>query len=878
MTGPVYGEGFIIIRPDFSRFDSELRHGVNRLLDDLADDFRLFERFVESVFEDLADEIIFQMRYVDRVLNRIFNQIARDARECGYIIAASFTLASQIARHELDELEERARRAFRNIRQASNGSAMSIFSIFRGLGMRLMSMFTSLFSAGGSAGGSAATSTSSIGSSLMGSLSSISGLVTSAGAMAIIIPLALELVGVLINLAGALFALPAAAGIAVAAFAPLIIAFKGVGEALSAIWEGDPKKIAEALKGLAPHARAVVKEFTQFVEPLKKIGKDIQQGFFVPLEGAITNLGNTVLPILSNGINKVGWVWGESVRMMLDAFSTPEFASALGGIIETTINIVKRFGPTMGKFATAFIGLISKGLPYVERFAFWIASLVDKFSEWISKSTQSGQVTGWLDQAWQAGKKLYEVIKQISIFAGLMFGSFGDEGQDTLGGMAEQIAKVNEYLRSEDGQKALHNLGVIIHWVGNAIVWMMGQVTSAYDGLNFLFDMVRSGIHIVSDLVNKWINGWKDLWSSTKEMWNNITGAVKDAWNATISWLGSTWTSVKKFFVDGWHSLTSTVSTWATNTKNAIMSFPATVKQYLIDSIHNAAYNFGYAVGTILRFILDLPGKAMNAFRTLKDGVLSSVAAVKNFIFETIPEMSTKVDMWFTEMWNKAWAATTNFVSNAITTIGELPERVGNYITETKNRTIARFTEMKDTAVERVRGLVSSARDEASKLPGQVSNAISSVISKTYDIGRDMIYGMINGIKNAAHALWNAARSVVMDAWQGAKDALQSKSPSKKWAELGHDSAAGYQVGFDHYDLTDSIASSIKMPLDAFARSNARPAQASTNVNVGGASVVAYLQIGDDQLRPVVVTTIKEHPQEVSLAAQQGDSQLARRR
>lgn len=882
MTGPVpYGEGFIIIRPDFGNFDDELRRGVNRVLDQLGDDFRMFERFVNDIFEEIADDMVFHMRYADRIISRIFAELSRDARMCGLAIAEAFAFGARIAREEIDDLEDRAQRAFRNIRQGARRSGSGISGIFSGLGTRLASLFSGLFSFGGSAGGAGAGAGAKVGGSLMSSLSGIGGSIggiLQIAAMAALIPLALEVVGVLINLAGALFALPAAAGVAAAAFIPLKIAFNGVGEALAAIWSGDPEKIAEAFKNLAPHAKAVLREFTAFVDPLKKIGKDIQQGFFVPLEGAITKLGKTVLPVLQDGINKVGWVWGETVRFMIDAFSTPEFATALRGIIDTTINIVKRFGPTLGKFATAFIGLITKGLPYVERFAFWIASLVDSFSAWISKSTQSGQVVGWLDQAWQAGKKLYEVIKQISIFAGLMFGSFGDEGQDTLGGMAEQIAKINEYLRSSEGQESLHNLGVIIHWVGNAVVWLMGTVVGVYNGLNKLFDLTRSGAATVQRLTSQWVNGWKEVWNTTKSTWSSVKNAVMTAWNSTIAFLKSSWTTVKTFFVDGWNSLTSTVTGWVTSTKNAVMSFPSTLKTFLVDAVHNAAYNFGYAIGTMIRRWLEFPGKVVEGAQALWSGIVTVVTAIGNFFTQTIPALATSVAGWFTGMWDSAWNSTKNFVSNAVDTVSSLPSRIGDQVTQTRERVVGKFNEMRAAAIERVQGLVRGAREEAGKLPGQISNAIQSVVSTTYNIGRDMIYGMINGIKSAAGALWNAARGVVMDAWQGAKDALKSRSPSKKWAELGEDSAAGYQVGFDEYNLTDSIASAVKMPLDAFARSNAQSSQAPPNVSVGGASIVAYLQIGDDQLRPVMVTTLKEHPQEVALAAQQGDTQLARRR
>lgn len=884
MTSPVAGEGFIIIRPDLSRFEDELRRGVNRALDVVADDFRMFERFVNQLFEDLADDIVYHMRYMDRVLNRIFANLARDARECGYTIAASFTLASRIAREELDELEDRAQRAFRNIRQAARGSGFSIVGMFRNFGRSILSSLSGLFGGGGGGGGpnpaGAAQGAGAL-SGIMGNLSGIGGMIGSIAQIAImaaILPLIIQLGAALLNLVGILAALPAAAGVAAAAFIPLKVAFNGVGEALAALWEGDPEKIAEAMKGLAPHARVVLREFSAFIPTLKKLGPLIQQGFFVPLEGSITKLGNTIIPALNKSIAGIGWTWGKTVSQMIDAIATPELTSAISNIIVTAMNIIARFGPTMGAFFAGIIGLINKGLPFVERFAYWIASLVDKFNAWLAMSTQSGKVTGWLETAWNTGKQLYELIKELVVFVGLMFGAFSDEGTDTMDGLGESIKKVNEYLRSPEGQEALHNLGVVIHWVGNAWVWFIANMTVAYDGLNALFSFIRSVGPFIMDLVNQWKDGWRSVWEWTKNAWAFIKEAVLSGWNAVIAFLVNNWTSLKKLFVDGWNSLTSTVSNFVTNTRTWLSQLPGDIKRAIVDSIHNAAYNFGYAIGTIIAFFLRLPQTAREAGAAIWNALVTAWNVVTNFFTQTIPALAANVGQWFADMWNNAYNTVANFVTNAVTTVSELPARFGQFIESTRNRVSETFTSMRNSAVERVRGLVSGARDEASKLPGQVASAISSVISRTYDIGRDMIFGMINGIRSAARALWNAARDVVMDAWQGAKDALKSRSPSKKWAELGEDSAAGYQMGWSEYNLIDSMKSAIQMPLNAFNRANQRTPTPSTSVQVGGASLVAYLQISDRQLQPVVVTTLKENPQEVALAAQQGDTQLARRR
>lgn len=715
----------------------------------------------------------------------------------------------------------------------------------------------------------------------MSGLSGIGGIIGSIAQVAIvasILPLIIQLGAALLNLVGILAALPAAAGVAAAAFIPLKIAFNGVGEALAAIWSGDPEKIAEAMKNLAPHARVVTREFAAFVKPLKALGPAIQQGLFVPLEGSITKLGNTVLPVLQKQIAGLGWSWGKTLKQMADAVATPTFSQALSDVIASAARIVERFGPSIAGFISATIGLISKGVPYVERFAFWIASLVDKFNAWIASSTESGKVTGWLETAWYTGKQLYNVIKELATFVTLMFSAFSDEGTDTMTGLAESIKKVNDYLRSSEGAETLHNLGVVIHWVGNAWVFFIANMTVAYKALNLIFSFIRGIGPFVSKQFNDWKNRWKEFGDSAQSAWNTVKSYVMMAWNATVNFLKSSWTSVKNFFVNGWNGLVNTVTSWYTRTKNAIVNFPATLRQYIVDSVHTMAYRFGYLIGTIIRIILTLPDRVVAGLAAFRDGIISTWNAIANFFTNTIPALASRVAQWFADMWNRAYATVTTFVSNTATTVSELPGRVGNYITQTRDRAVSRFQELRDRAIERVRGLVTGAREEASKLPGRVADAISGVIGRTYDIGRDMIYGMINGMKSAAKALWNAARSVVMDAWQGAKDALQSKSPSKKWAELGEDSAAGYSVGFDDYDLPGAISSAIKMPLDAFARTNMRQQQAAPTVNVGGAQLVAYLQISDDQLQPVTIRMLRENPQEVAFAAQQGDTQLARRR
>lgn len=66
--------------------------------------------------------------------------------------------------------------------------------------------------------------------------------------------------------------------------------------------------------------------------------------------------------------------------------------------------------------------------------------------------------------------------------------------------------------------------------------------------------------------------------------------------------------------------------------------------------------------------------------------------------------------------------------------------------------------------------------------------------------GRDMIQGLIGGIKSKAGDLVNAAKGVVNDAIQGAKNLLGISSPSRVFLEFGKQTGEGYALGLKYHE------------------------------------------------------------------------------
>ena len=97
-----------------------------------------------------------------------------------------------------------------------------------------------------------------------------------------------------------------------------------------------------------------------------------------------------------------------------------------------------------------------------------------------------------------------------------------------------------------------------------------------------------------------------------------------------------------------------------------------------------------------------------------------------------------------------------------------------------------------------------------------------------YEAGRDSSQGYINGLMSKAREVANKAAEIVKNALRAAKDAIDSNSPSKLWAELGEDSDRGYILGIEDKakDVNEATANMALGASEAFKAGISRAAQA----------------------------------------------------
>lgn len=100
---------------------------------------------------------------------------------------------------------------------------------------------------------------------------------------------------------------------------------------------------------------------------------------------------------------------------------------------------------------------------------------------------------------------------------------------------------------------------------------------------------------------------------------------------------------------------------------------------------------------------------------------------------------------------------------------------------------------MRDAAAEAFNRLLDLVRE----LPGRIVGALGSLGNLLYGVGRDLVNGMINGIRSAIGSLASTAASMANEALKAAKAAIGAKSPSREMMRVGEDFGEGFVIGID---------------------------------------------------------------------------------
>lgn len=579
---------------------------------------------------------------------------------------------------------------------------------------------------------------------------------------------------------------------------------KGLANVITAIDEGMQDaglgSIAENFDKIKGAVNVAFKAITDSIPPAIKLITDLIN-ILKPLMPIIVAVGAGLLALKGYFVAlKVIATITKLVGLLNVAFT---ILSTVG--LKTTIAMLAGFMGPIGWIITA-IAAVTAGLVYFFTQTetgkkIWSAFVEIVKDAWEKTKEIIGETIKWIGKSWneliEGAKQAVEGVKQAwqdikQWFADLWQG-IKDSASDMWQGTKQAFSDgVDNIVSVWDGitqwfsdlwngikstvtsivkgiaDGIMSRFGTLVYGVRNAFIHMSFFLKTLWTNLvkiagqifEIMKNVILAPILFVTSLIS---GGWEEAMNNMIGIWNNIQTAAANIWASIKAIFDSFLTNTQMAFLNIWNGIKAalayiwtTIQTIAIDTFNSIVAFFVetwtNIKQGTID-----AWN---ALKTWLS----------ETWESMKQGAIDTWNSVKQFFIDLWESIKTNtINMW-------------NAIKDGVTTAWE----------NTKNAVI-------NTAKSIVDGVAQAWED----MKTGVSNAVDRV-KETFDtirqidllqIGKDIIDGLVNGIRSKIDDVVNAVKDVAGSITGKIKDVLNIHSPSRVMAELGMFTSQGLAEG-----------------------------------------------------------------------------------
>ena len=313
------------------------------------------------------------------------------------------------------------------------------------------------------------------------------------------------LIGLLVSLGAVVTDAAGALSILLAIIAPLVVGFNGFGEALGAVMEKDPKKLAEALKELSPAARFVVREFQGLLPIFKEIGDTVQQALFTPLVGDLTNLVRTISGPLIGGMANVAFTLGEIISDITGILASPAGVQTLALVFETTNEILQTMKPAIGQVFGSMLTLIRASLPFLELLTTLFSDVLTDFAAWIEESARTGELESFFAGAIDSLRFIAGFLGSIiDFFRALFTPETIAGGQIILAILTDMFEQFTAFLETPAGNRFLEDLTILAIAATGALSLLLQVLGFVFASITlFVGEFIRL-ITGAGDILDEW--------------------------------------------------------------------------------------------------------------------------------------------------------------------------------------------------------------------------------------------------------------------------------------------------------------------------------------------------------------------------------------
>ena len=318
-----------------------------------------------------------------------------------------------------------------------------------------------------------------------------------------------------------------------------------------------------------------------------------------------------------------------------------------------------------------------------------------------------------------------------------------------------------------------------------------GGIFSAIAGaLGALSSTVLVVIAVVTALIAVLVG----VYNTSEDFRNKVNSAWEAVKNAVISATQEVVNFVTEMFgtlVAWWNENHALIEQTASTVWEAIKNVVVTIMEFLapfIEAIWNNIVAIISAVWDIIKVVVE---SSINVVLGIIKAIMQIINGDWSGAWETIKETAGKV-----------WDGIKKIIDTAINAVWNVIQTGWEGIKNVVSATLEFIKSLVQSGWNRVLSIITSiGAFIVSAVKTAFNNAVASArnfISNAYNVGRNLILGFVNGVKNAAGALIDAVGGAVKGAINWAKGLLGIHSPSRVFRQFGEYTDEGFIIGVNN--------------------------------------------------------------------------------
>ena len=246
---------------------------------------------------------------------------------------------------------------------------------------------------------------------------------------------------------------------------------------------------------------------------------------------------------------------------------------------------------------------------------------------------------------------------------------------------------------------------------------------------------------------------WIDLWEDIKEIaiavWEGLKEFFSAAWEAIKSTAETIWNGIKNFFTGLWDGI-KTIFTTVVNAISTFLSTAWNMIKTVVTTVWTAISTFFTTIWTAIK----------NTFTTVVNAISTFLTTAWNAIKTTATTIWNAISSFFTTIWNGIKNAITTAVNAIKNTVTTAWNNIKNTVVSVGNAIKSAVTNLWNNVTSAVKTAMGNVFNAVKSGFANVKDHITGLASQAFNWGKDLIMGIVNGIKSCISAVGDAVSAV----------------------------------------------------------------------------------------------------------------------